>query len=101
MAKTFKQLFENFANTEVSLQNKDILNLLRMAIESELDATAFYEQIIQVVDNPKIKSILSDIKSEEQLHVSQLYTALKFYSNSEKDASIKGEDEALESLTDN
>ena len=49
---------------------------MRWAIEAELDAISFYEQLAELVEDERIKHIFYDVANEEKEHVGEFLAAL-------------------------
>lgn len=50
--------------------------ILRVGMIAELDAVNFYEQMAEMTENSKIKTILLDIAKEEKTHIGEFQTLL-------------------------
>jgi rubrerythrin len=55
---------------------KEIAQALRWAIEAELDAISFYEQLAELIEDERIKHIFYDVANEEKEHVGEFLAAL-------------------------
>ncbi|AEK72033.1 Linocin_M18 bacteriocin protein [Thermococcus sp. 4557] len=58
------------------LSKKEIAQALRWAIEAELDAISFYEQLAELIEDERIKHIFYDVANEEKEHVGEFLAAL-------------------------
>ncbi|NJE00958.1 ferritin family protein [Thermococcus sp. JdF3] len=58
------------------LSKREIAQALRWAIEAELDAISFYEQLAELVEDERIKHIFYDVANEEKEHVGEFLAAL-------------------------
>ena len=61
---------------EKSLSKREIAQALRWAIEAELDAISFYEQLAELIEDERIKHIFYDVANEEKEHVGEFLAAL-------------------------
>ncbi|AFK22556.1 ferritin family protein [Pyrococcus sp. ST04] len=61
---------------EKPLSKKEIAQALRWAIEAELDAISFYEQLAELIEDERIKHIFYDVANEEKEHVGEFLAAL-------------------------
>ncbi|ASJ04757.1 ferritin family protein [Thermococcus barossii] len=61
---------------EKPLSKREISQALRWAIEAELDAISFYEQLAELVEDERIKHIFYDVANEEKEHVGEFFAAL-------------------------
>ncbi len=61
---------------EKPLSKREIAQALRWAIEAELDAISFYEQLAELVEDERIKHIFYDVANEEKEHVGEFLAAL-------------------------
>ncbi len=59
------------------VDKKDIdKEILRIAIIAELDATSFYEQMVNMTANENIKKVLLEVAREEKTHVGEFQALL-------------------------
>jgi len=58
------------------LSRREIAQALRWAIEAELDAISFYEQLAEHIEDERIKHILLDVANEEKEHFGEFLAAL-------------------------
>jgi len=58
------------------LSKREIAQALRWAIEAELDAISFYEQLAEHIDDERIKHIFYDVANEEKEHFGEFLAAL-------------------------
>ena len=58
------------------LTKTEIAQALRWAIEAELDAISFYEQLAEGIADERIKSIFLDVAKEEKEHFGEFLAAL-------------------------
>jgi len=63
-------------NREKTLSKKEIAQALRWAIEAELDAISFYEQLAELIEDKRIKHVFYDVANEEKEHVGEFLAAL-------------------------
>ncbi|KUH34494.1 bacteriocin [Thermococcus celericrescens] len=63
-------------NREKPLSKREIAQALRWAIEAELDAISFYEQLAELIEDERIKHIFYDVANEEKEHVGEFLAAL-------------------------
>ncbi|AFL96033.1 hypothetical protein CL1_1837 [Thermococcus cleftensis] len=61
---------------EKPLSKREIAQALRWAIEAELDAISFYEQLAELVEDERIKHIFYDVANEEKEHVGEFLAVL-------------------------
>ncbi|QDA31356.1 DUF2383 domain-containing protein [Thermococcus indicus] len=61
---------------EKPLSKREIAQALRWAIEAELDAISFYEQLAELIEDERIKHIFHDVANEEKEHVGEFLAAL-------------------------
>ncbi|WP_457754405.1 ferritin family protein [Thermococcus sp.] len=61
---------------EKPLSKREIAQALRWAIEAELDAISFYEQLVELIEDERIKHIFYDVANEEKEHVGEFLAAL-------------------------
>ena len=61
--------------TKISKENRD-KQILRIAIQAELDAINLYEQMAHSADNKIVRDVLFDIAREEKTHVGEFQTML-------------------------
>ena len=61
--------------TKISKENRD-KEILRMAIQAELDAINLYEQMAHSADNKIVRDVLFEIAREEKTHVGEFQTLL-------------------------
>ncbi len=50
------------------LTKREIAQALRWAIEAELDAISFYEQLAEHIEDEKIRRVFLDVANEEKEH---------------------------------
>ncbi|ASJ17037.1 rubrerythrin family protein [Thermococcus chitonophagus] len=61
---------------EKPLTKKEIAQALRWAIEAELDAISFYEQLAELIEDEKIRHVFYDVANEEKEHVGEFLAVL-------------------------
>ncbi|ALM74386.1 ferritin family protein [Thermococcus barophilus] len=61
---------------EKPLSKREIAQALRWAIEAELDAISFYEQLAELIEDERIKHIFYDVANEEKEHIGEFLAAL-------------------------
>ncbi|CAD5244458.1 ferritin family protein [Thermococcus camini] len=61
---------------EKPLSKREIAQALRWAIEAELDAISFYEQLAELIEDERIKHIFYDVANEEKEHFGEFLAAL-------------------------
>ncbi|WP_297468777.1 ferritin family protein [Thermococcus sp.] len=59
-----------------SLTKREIAQALRWAIEAELDAISFYEQLAEHIEDEKIKHVFLDVANEEKEHFGEFLAVL-------------------------
>jgi rubrerythrin len=95
---TFKEyLKESFVNIQ---DIKDDSDILRLAIQAELDAASLYNILSKKTSNPDIKKVLLDIKEEEHVHIGEFEVLLKDINPNYKNSKIEGKEE-VDYLLDN
>jgi len=58
------------------LSRVEIAQALRWAIEAELDAVSFYEQLAEGIEDERIRRIFLDVANEEKEHFGEFLAAL-------------------------
>lgn len=92
--KTFKNYMnEMFADTKEFTDDNEIL---RVAIQAELDAINFYEQLSKKAKNKSVKNMLLDIAYEEKVHVEEFESLLYELDDEVEEAN----DDAYEEIED-
>ena len=86
-----KQLTEGMA--EIPQTDTEII---RVAIQSELDAINLYDQLAAKATNDNVKKILLDISKEEKVHASEFETVLKQIDPQEIGAETDGKKEVTD-----
>ncbi|CAB49336.1 ferritin family protein [Pyrococcus abyssi] len=61
---------------EKPLSKKEIAQALRWAIEAELDAISFYEQLAELIEDERIRKVFYDVANEEKEHVGEFLAVL-------------------------
>ncbi|WP_456368186.1 ferritin family protein [Thermococcus sp.] len=61
---------------ERPLTKREIAQALRWAIEAELDAISFYEQLAESIEDEKIKHVFLDVANEEKEHFGEFLAVL-------------------------
>ncbi|HDZ36583.1 MAG TPA: DUF2383 domain-containing protein [Thermococcus sp.] len=61
---------------ERPLSKREIAQALRWAIEAELDAINFYEQLAEHIEDERIRHIFYDVANEEKEHFGEFLAAL-------------------------
>jgi uncharacterized protein len=78
------------------LSRGELIRALRFSIAAEYEAVQIYEQIIEAVDDPQIKAVVTDIIDEEKLHAGQFVDLLCGIDPEELKAYQKGAQENME-----
>lgn len=84
------RMLEGFASVE-SFSND--AQIVRAAIQAELDAINFYEQMVTKTRNNNLKAMLLDIAREEKVHVAELEELLEQFDPELEDTEEEGEKE--------
>jgi rubrerythrin len=58
------------------LTKREIAQALRWAIEAELDAINFYEQLAEHIEDEKIRHVFLDVANEEKEHFGEFLAVL-------------------------
>lgn len=84
---------------------KVLSQAITVALESEYDATRVYDNILALASSSPdatlhnlVRSVVDDIRKEEQTHIGQLTELLKVIDASDAVNYIKGENEAKEQM---
>lgn len=80
------------------ITNQELINVLRLSICAEHDATQLYDTIAEYVNDPKIKKIMKDVADEEQVHIGEFQYLLEIIEKDEKEKTEKGRQEVKEKL---
>lgn len=75
------------------LAKSELIRALRFSVAAEYEAIQIYEQIIEAIDDPKAKMIISDIIREEKLHAGQFLSLLFDVVPDERESYVIGEAE--------
>lgn len=99
---------ENTLLTEIFVQAGEIQNMppgnerdiqiIRLSMIAELDASNLYEKMAGLTSNKKLKKLLLDISHEEKVHGGEFGEALVELDPAWEDAEKEGEDEAKDIL---
>ena len=82
------------------VDKKDIdKEILRIAIIAELDATSFYEQMVNMTANENIKKVLLEVAREEKTHVGE-FQALLLKEDAEQEKELAEGKAEVEELTE-
>ena len=82
------------------VDKKDIdKEILRIAIIAELDATSFYEQMVNMTANENIKKVLLEVAREEKTHVGE-FQALLLKEDAEQEEELANGKAEVEELTE-
>lgn len=81
---------------DVGKMSQTDLQVLRTAIEAELDAVSLYEQLAFQADNPLVKEVLLDVAREEKVHAGEFLEVLKDLDPELVKSLEEGRDEVLE-----
>lgn len=94
LSKVFFEGLNRLPN-ELETVNKGIRDaqILRMAIDAELDAVNLYEYMASVCIDPKLRSVLLDVADEEKVHIGEFQKMLKLIDKEYEDLVNKGEEE--------
>jgi rubrerythrin len=58
------------------LSKKELIRAIRFSIAAEYEAVQIYEQIVEAIDDPKVKAVITDIVNEERVHAGQFLNIL-------------------------
>jgi len=75
------------------------MQILRLSIIAELDASNLYEKLALLANNEDVKTVLLDISKEEKVHVGEFEALLQELDSEYEDAQDEGSDE-VNDLTD-
>jgi rubrerythrin len=97
-----KTEFDKFYNEQMKQLTEELAEspqtdteILRLAIQSELDAINLYDQLAAKASNEDVKKVLLDISAEEKVHVSEFETVLKQIDPQEIGADIQAKKEVI------
>lgn len=76
------------------------MQILRLSIIAELDASNLYERLAQLADNNVVRQILLDVSQEEKVHVGEFQSILEEIDPEYEDALEEGEEEVEEEIED-
>ncbi len=88
-----EQLAKNVVDTTKLDSNMTDVEMLRLAIQAELDAVSLYEQMAETTDNEKLKETFLDVAKEEKVHIGEFGTHLKQLDPEQSEAGKQGKDE--------
>ena len=83
------------------IDDKELAQAIRLNIAGELEAIYIYDAHIRATNNKQAKKILSSIRDEEKIHVSELYALLKQLDPDEEIYYDKGIQEVNELILSN
>ena len=69
------------------------MQILRLAIVAEYDATNLYEKMAELTSNENVKKVLLEIANEEKAHIGEFEFLLEHIDLEHEPNEIKGEDE--------
>ncbi len=72
------------------LSKREIAQALRWAVEAELDAISFYEQLADHIEDERIRHIFHDVANEEKEHFGGEFLAALFTVDEELARYMKG-----------
>lgn len=72
------------------------MQLLRLAIIAEYDATNLYEEMAQLTDDENIRDVMLHVANEEKEHIGEFEFLLEHIDEDHEEHEDKGEDEAEE-----
>ncbi len=75
------------------LSHAELARALRFSIAAEYEAIQIYEQIMESIDNPRVRAIIQDVIQEEKVHAGQFIDALFEIDPEESKAYDKGVEE--------
>lgn len=97
-----KTEFDKFYNEQMKQLTEELAEspqtdteILRLAIQAELDAINLYDQLAAKASNEDVKKVLLDISTEEKVHVSEFETVLKQIDPQEIGADIQAKKEVI------
>jgi rubrerythrin len=88
--KSFRKLTEDLAS---KTDFTDDAQIARKAMEAELDAASFYEQMAAKTNNKLLKDVLLDVAREEKVHAAEFETVLETLDPEYEEAEEQGEKE--------
>lgn len=104
LTETKKKLNENFIGVKdiesMSPGPDRDMQILRLSIIAELDASNLYEKFARLADNDDLKTILLDISNEEKEHFGEFEYLLEEIDPDFEEAEESGEEEAEELVGD-
>lgn len=97
-----KKLNENFIGVKeietMSPGPERDMQILRVSIIAEMDASNLYEKFARLADNDDLKNVLLDISNEEKVHVGEFEYLLEEIDPNYEEMEEEGEEE-VENLT--
>jgi rubrerythrin len=87
--------FKEYLN-ETFVDIKDISTdeeILRLAVEAELDAINLYQVLSRKTKNREIKDLLLDLAFEEKVHVKELEAFIEYIDEEDEDAEFSAYEE--------
>ena len=78
----FPNAFTN--KTDKKLSKEELIQIVRMNIAGELEAIYLYDEHIRATDDTFAKKVLSSIRDEERIHMSELIELLKYLDPNEE-----------------
>lgn len=76
----------------------EVLRAIKFAIASEFEAIQIYQQIMESVDDVRVKKVLAEIADDEKYHAGGLYKLLEILSPEDAKAYEHGQKETIEDL---
>ena len=98
--KKLRVIMEQLASSVIDTKklSKDMTdnNMLRLAIQAELDAVNLYEQMAATTSDNKIKEVMLDVAREEKVHVEEFTILLQRRDKEQEQAVSTASDEVGE-----
>ena len=80
------------------ITDQELLSAIRLSLCAEEEATHLYDTIAEFVSDERVKKVMTDVASEEQVHAGEFQKLLKVLEDDEEKLLEKGEDEAEEKM---
>jgi len=97
--KLLREIFVQSGEIEAMPKGADRdMQILRLSIIAELDASNLYEKLALLASNKKLVKLLKDISQEEKVHVGELKLFLEETDPEYRASEEEGEDEAKQML---
>jgi rubrerythrin len=80
------------------ISETELISALRLALCAEEEATHLYDTIAEYAKDLRVKEIMEDIASEEQVHIGEIQTLLDLFDDNEEEKLKEGGEEAEEKM---